>query len=120
MITSLSFWLGVLAVLASYLYASVVLRLWLRHRAWERAERVRLTAIAREFRPQAFEAAAVSPRMRHIRQEYISSARHRLHPTYFRAELLEATRQLVTRLGYFRRARVGSGFCRDEPPNPPS
>lgn len=119
MITSFSFWVAALAVLTAYLCLSVWLRLWLRYRAWERTERTRLRALDDEFPPRAFDTAAIFPRMERIRRDYISPARLRRPPALFRTELLEATRRLVMRLGYFRREGLGLGLCNGELKNPP-
>jgi hypothetical protein len=101
MLTSFTFWLAVLAVLIAYLCVSV----WLRRRALQRAEQARLRAIDREFPPRAFDASAIAPQIRRVRQDYAASAHQRWRSAHYRSELFAAARRLVTSFAYFRRTR---------------
>ena len=98
MVTSFTFWLVVLAVLVAYLFVSVSPR----RRA---AKEARLRAIYREFPPRAFDASAIAPQVRRVRQDHAISAHNSWRPAYYRSEMFAAARGLVTTFGYFRRRR---------------
>jgi hypothetical protein len=103
MLISITFWLLlVLAVLIAYLIPYLM---WLRRRALERAEEARLRAIAREFPPRAFDASAIAPQIKRVRQEYAASAHQPWRPANYRSELFAVARRFVTSLSYFRRTR---------------
>jgi len=101
MLTSFTFWLIVLAVLAAYLCVSVCLR----HRAEQRREQARLRAIEREFPGRAFDTSVIAPQLQRVRQDYAASVQQRWRPAHYRVELVAAARRLITSLSYFRRAR---------------
>ena len=98
MLTSFTLWLVVLAVLIAYLCVSVSRR----RRAEEQA---RLRAIDIEFPPRAFDASAIAPQIRRVRQDYAESAHQPWRSAHYRSELLAAARRLVTSFAYFRRTR---------------
>jgi hypothetical protein len=94
MLHSLTFRLIVLAVLITYLWVRVVLRL--------RAEEVRRRARESQFPGRAFDVSAIAPRIRRVRHDYLEAARGRSRYEYYRAGLLAAARRIVTRFSYFR------------------
>jgi hypothetical protein len=101
MLTSFTFWLVVLAVLAAYLCVSV----WLRHRAAIRAEKAKLRAIEKEYPARAFDVSAIAPQIRRVRQDHTASSQHDFRSFHYHAELIAAALRLVTSLAYFRRGR---------------
>ena len=101
MITSFTFWLIVLAVLAAYLCVSV----WLRHQAEQRREQARLRAIEREFPARAFDTSAIAPQLQRLRRDYVASVQTRWPRAQYRAQLVAAARRLIASLSYFCHAR---------------
>ena len=101
MLTSFTFWLIVLAVLSTYLYVSV----WLLHRTVQRAEQARWRSIQRDYPPRAFDASAIAPQIRRVRQDYLASSRQRWRPAFYRAGFFAAAQRLVTNFAYFHRTR---------------
>jgi hypothetical protein len=97
MFESYTFRLIVLAALMAYLCVSVGKRL--------RAEEARRRERERQFPGTAFDASAIAPQIRRLRQDYRAAVHPHPQPTRCRTAMIAAVRRLVTNLAYFRHER---------------
>jgi len=92
--------LGAAALLAAYLF-------WRRHQRYLRAISEGCPADPNWTGP-AFAAAAVTPRIQRLRQDYAAAIRGPPHDLCRRRARLDSARQVLGRLAYFRGARANA------------